>query len=88
MSLVSGTTTVGLTSTLIDGVAWHNPVLVQIHNNDNTADVFIGGSNVSTTNGLKLLKAESMTITLLPANQLWAISTKEGHVISWIRQPL
>lgn len=88
MSLSSGVTTVGTTATLIDGVAWHNPVLVHIHNNDNTDAVYIGGSDVTTSSGLKLLKEDSLELTLLPANQLWAISTKAGHVISWIRQPL
>jgi DNA-directed RNA polymerase I, II, and III subunit RPABC2 len=34
MSLVSGNTTVGTAATLIDGIAWHNPVLLHIHNNE------------------------------------------------------
>jgi hypothetical protein len=36
MSILSGNTTVGTTATLIDSVAWQNPVLLHIHNNDNT----------------------------------------------------
>lgn len=88
MSFTSGITTIGTAATLIDGVAWHNPVLVHLHNNDNTDAVYIGGPDVTTANGLKLLKEDSIELTLLPANQMWAVSSKAGHVISWIRQPL
>ena len=88
MTLTAGVTTVGTTATLIDGVAWHNPVLVHLHNNDNTDAVYVGGSDVTISTGLKLLKEDSIELTLVPANQLWAVSTKAGHQLSWIRQPL
>lgn len=87
-NLFSGTTTVGTAATLIDGVAYNNPVLLHLHNNDNTDAVYIGGSDVTTSNGLKLLKEDSIEITLHQANQIHAVSTKAGHIISWIAQRL
>jgi hypothetical protein len=88
MTLFSGTTTVGTSATLIDGVAYNNPVLLHIHNNDNTDAVYIGGSNVTTTTGLKLTKEDSIEITLHQANTIYCVSDKNGHVISWIAQRL
>lgn len=88
MSLSSGTTTVGTVATLIDGVAWQNPVLMHIHNNDNTDAIYIGGPDVTISNGLKLNKEDSIELTLHQANQVYAVSSKVGHVISFIRQPL
>jgi hypothetical protein len=88
MSLFSGTTTVGTAATLIDGVAYNNPVLLHIHNNDNTDAVYIGGPDVTTTNGLKLTKEDSLEITLHQANTIYCVSAKSGHVVSWIAQRL
>jgi len=88
MALFSGTTTVGTAATLIDGVAYNNPVLLHIHNNDNTDAVYIGGPDVTTSNGLKLLKQDSLEITLHQANTIYCVSDKNGHVISWIAQRL
>ena len=88
MTLFSGTTTVGTAATLIDGVAWNNPVLLHIHNDDNTTSVHVGGSDVTTSNGLELLKQDSLEITLHQANQIYCVSTKNGHIVSWIAQKL
>ena len=88
MSLFSGQTSVGTVATLIDGIAWQNPVLLHIHNNDNTETVYLGGPDVSTSNGLRLLKQDSLEITLHQANQIYAVSSQNGHVVSWIAQKL
>ena len=88
MTLFSGTTTVGTAATLIDGVAWQNPVLLHIHNNDNTDAVYVGGSDVTTNNGLILQKQDSIELTLHQANQIYCVSTKTGHIVSWIAQKL
>lgn len=88
MTLFSGQTTVGTTATLIDGVAWQNPVVMHLHNNDNTDAVYIGGSDVTINNGLTLLKQDSIELTLHQANQIFAVSSKAGHIISWIAQKL
>lgn len=88
MALSSGVTTVGTTATLIDGNAWQNPVVMHIHNDDNTDAVYIGGHDVTTTTGLKLLKEDSLELTLHQANLIYAVSSKAGHKVSFIRQPL
>jgi|LakMenEpi03Aug12_release.lakeMendotaPanAssembly.Ray.scaffolds.fasta_scaffold122739_2 hypothetical protein len=88
MTLFSGNTTVGTAATLIDGVAWQNPVVMHIHNNDNTDSVYIGGPDVTTSNGLKLLKEDSIEITLHQANTIYCVSSKSGHTVSWIAQKL
>jgi hypothetical protein len=88
MSLLSGQTSVGTAATLIDGIAYNNPVLLHIHNNDNTDAVYIGGPDVTTSNGLKLVKEDSLEITLHQANTIYCVSSKSGHVVSWIAQRL
>lgn len=83
----NGWTTVGLTATPIDGV--HNQSSrITIHNNDNATNIYLGGPGVTITNGLLLLKEESYQFTLNPLEQLYAVSDKTGHVISWMRQPI
>lgn len=88
MSLSSGVTTVGTAATLIDGNAWQNPVVMHIHNDDNTDAVYVGGSDVTINNGLQLQKNDSLELTLHQANLIYAVSTKAGHRVSFIRQPL
>lgn len=85
--LSNGWTSVGLTATPIDGV--HNqPSRITIHNNDNSTNIYLGGPNVTITSGLLLLKEQSYQFTLNPLEQLYAVSDKTGHVISWMRQPI
>lgn len=85
--LTNGWTTVGTVATPIDGV--HNQSMrLIIHNNDNATNVFLGGPDVTITSGLLLLKEQSYQITLNPLEQLYAVSDKTGHVISWMRQPI
>lgn len=86
MALTSGVVSIGTVATLIDGGASSNPVHFHIHNNDNTDAVFIGGSNVLTTTGMKLVKLDSLDLILRPANTVYAISTKNGHSISFLKQ--
>jgi hypothetical protein len=87
MALSSGQITVGLTPTQIDGMST-NPTVLHISNNDNTQAVYIGAGNVQVLGGLRLEKLERITITLHPGESLYAISEKEGHVISFLRQTL
>ena len=83
----NGWTPVGLTATPIDGV-YNQHARLTIHNNDNSTDIFIGGPGVTATSGLLLLKEESYQFELGPLEQLFAVSTKTGHVISWMRQTI
>lgn len=83
----NGQIAVGTVATAIDGV-WTNPSLLTIHNNDNSDTLYIGNSEVTTSNGLQLLKLESYQFQLQPLEQVYAVSTKAGHVISWMRQTI
>ena len=84
----SGQVTVGTADPVqIDGnsVQWTR---LTVHNNDNTKVMYLGGSAVSTTNGLKLLKEETVQVDLAPGESLFAISASGSHVISFLRQTL
>ena len=84
--ITSGHLTVGTATPLqIDGSSV-NPIYLTVHNNDNTKVLYLGGTNVSTTNGLKLLKEETLQFTINPGEALYAISESGDHVISWLRQ--
>jgi hypothetical protein len=85
--ITNGWTSVGLTATPIDGVHTQ-PARLTIHNNDNSTGIYIGGEGVTITNGLLLLKEESYQFIMNPLEQLYAVSDKTGHIISWMRQPL
>jgi hypothetical protein len=86
--ITSGQTTVGTAAPVqIDGSSV-NPMYLTIHNNDNTKVLYLGGSDVSSTNGLTLLKQETIQFTLNPGEALYAISSSGDHVISWLRQTM
>lgn len=92
MAFYSGQTSVGTAATLIDGVllnaAGGNPYRLYIHNNDNTDAMYLGGETVTTTTGLMVDKGMMMSLTVSPADRLYAVSTKAGHVISWLTEPV
>jgi hypothetical protein len=83
----NGQVSIGTVATAIDGV-WTNPSRITIHNNDNSTDIFLGGTGVTTTNGLLLVKEQSYQFDLAPLEQIYCISTKAGHTISWMRQTI
>jgi hypothetical protein len=92
VAFYSGQTSIGTTATVIDGVLiganGGNPYRLMIHNNDNTDAVYIGGSAVTTSNGLKLDKGVMLQLTVSPTDLLYAVSSKAGHVVSWLTEPV
>ena len=84
MAISNGQVSIGTVATPIDGV-WHNPSRIYIHNADNTQAVYIGGPNVTAVNGMIIEKLETLEFDLEPLDQIYAVSTKLGHTISWIR---
>jgi hypothetical protein len=92
MAFYNGQTSVGTAATVIDGVLiganGGNPYRLIIHNNDNTDAVYVGGSAVTTSNGLKLDKGVILQLTVSPTDLLYAVSTKSGHVMSWLTEPV
>jgi len=81
----SGHITIGTEPTLVDGLEV-NPFRLHIHNHDNTDAVYLGASNVTTTTGLKLVKEDSIELIINPLEALYAVATKTGHIISYLKQ--
>jgi hypothetical protein len=92
MAFYSGQTSIGTAATVIDGVLiganGGNPYRLMIHNNDNTDAVYVGGSAVTITDGLKLDKGVMLQLTVSPTDLLYAVSSKSGHIISWLTEPV
>lgn len=83
----SGNVAIGTVATALDGVHT-NPSRILISNDDNTDTLFVGGANVGTANGLHVQKLEKIQLDLAPLEQVYAISTKTGHTMSFLRQVL
>ena len=84
MAITSGSQTVGLTAVAIDGIA-ASPCHIHIRNNDTTKTLYIGGSNVTTSNGLPLDKLTTIDFDVPAGSQLYMISSDTGHSVSWLR---
>lgn len=83
--IFSGQVTIGTAPTLIDGLEV-NPFRLHIHNHDNTDAVYLGASDVTITTGLKLTKEDSIELIINPLEALYAVATKTGHIISYLKQ--
>jgi hypothetical protein len=83
--ITNGQSSIGTVASAIDG-NHANSAIITIHNMDNTDTVYIGGTGVTTTNGLALQKEQTIQFELQPLEQLYAVSSKAGHSISWLRQ--
>ena len=84
MAVSSGQVSIGTAATLIDTTDVM-PWRLQINNNDNTDTVFLGGPDVTTTNGMAVQKLEHQVFEMSPLDRLYAVSTKTGHTISFIK---
>lgn len=82
--ITNGQLTVGTAATAIDGVAT-NPTRITIQNLDNTDTLYVGNDSVTINNGLGILKLETLQIELAPLEQLYVVSSKAGHRLSWLR---
>lgn len=63
------------------------PQRVQLHNGSKSSNnfVIIGNSDVTTSNGYHIDNAESIQITLMPTDELYAVSDPDGlalHVLA------
>lgn len=83
--ITTGQLTVGTVATQIDGTSANN-FKMHIHNLDNTDTLFIGGPDVTITNGLGLLKLDSIELECYPLESIWVVSTKAGHLVSYLKQ--
>jgi len=87
MAITSGQITVGTSAVQVDGIS-ANPSRLHVHNNDNTQDLFLGNSSVTTSTGLRLLKLDSIELIMNPGESLYAVSSSGSHAVSWLRQTL
>lgn len=85
MAISTGQIEIGLTPTLVDGTSnSHFRLTIQNINNDDT--IYLGNSTVSATNGLQLLKLETLQLEMNPLEEIYAISTKAGLKLAWLKQ--
>jgi hypothetical protein len=85
--LHSGRAAIGTVATPVDGI-YQGYSNLTLHNDDNTDAVFIGGADVTPSNGLTLRKEDTVQFELAPLEQLFVVSTKAGHTISFLRQTI
>lgn len=84
MPVSSGQVSVGTAATLIDTtdiMPWE----LQVNNNDNTDTVYLGGPDVTTSNGMVVEKLEHQVFRMQPLDRMYAISGKTGHTISFVK---
>ena len=83
MAIFSGQLTVGTAATVIPKTCVM-PWTLELHNDDNSDEIYIGPEGVTTTTGMQLNKLERLELSLAPLDYLYAVSTKAGHELSWI----
>jgi hypothetical protein len=84
MAISSGQVTVGTTRVQIDGTST-SVYRLHIHNNDNQINLYLGGSDVTTSNGLILEKSDSTEIQVPPGDSVWVVSSSTSHLVSWLK---
>jgi hypothetical protein len=83
-NISSGQQQIGLTRVAIDGVST-NPYRLHLHNNDNTKALFVGNSDVTISNGMKMDGGMVLEFIVSPNSQLYVVSDSGSHPISWLR---
>jgi hypothetical protein len=83
MPISSGQLAVGTAATEIPATCVM-PWSLEVHNDDNTDDLFLGGPDVTITNGMRVNKLEQLRLDLTPLDKLYAVSSKTGHTISYL----
>ena len=84
MAVEAGQVSVGTAATLIDATDTM-PWTLRVHNNDNSDALYIGGAAVTTTTGIQLVKLETLEVHMQPGDRLYAVSSKSGHTLSWLK---
>ena len=63
-------------------------VIIHDHDHNSAVDVFIGGSDVTISNGLHIPKTETIELDIMPGDDLWAVADDDSvelHILA-IRQ--
>ena len=87
MAISTNHVTVTTSRVQIDGSS-PNPTRLWIYNAGNDKTIYIGNSDVTTTNGFGLLKLEQLQITLNPGESLYAVTEIGTAEMHWLRQTL
>lgn len=85
MAISSGQVEVGLTPTLVDGT-YNSNFKLTIHNMNNDDTIYLGNENVTPLNGFQLLKLETIQIEMNPLESIYAVSTKTGLKLGYLKQ--
>lgn len=83
MPITSGQLAVGTVATAIPETCTM-PFRLEVHNDDNTDDLYLGGPGVTTSTGMKVNKLEQLQVRMAPLDKIYAVSTKAGHQVSYI----
>lgn len=82
--MISTRTTVTATRAKIVSKAINEPRVIVVRPDGN--DLYIGGDDVTTTNGLKIDNNTNLTIEIPPNEELWAVVSSGTHaaiVLTW-----
>jgi len=83
MPITSGKLAVGTAAVAIPETCTM-PFRLEIHNDDNSDDLYLGGPGVTTATGMRVNKLEQLQVRLAPLDQVYAVSSKSGHSVSYI----
>ena len=83
MPIYSGQVSVGTAATVIPFTS-HMPWFIDVHNDDNADNLWVGGPGVTSTTGLQVNKLEHFSFNLSALDRVYAVSTKAGHDLSWL----
>ena len=84
MPISSGQVTAGTARVQIDGTS-PSVYRLHIHNNDNQVNLYLGGSDVTTANGLILEKTDSTEVQVSPGDSVWVVSSSNNHLVSYLK---
>jgi diaminopimelate epimerase len=85
MAISSGQLQAGTTRQQID-TSSSNPFRLHIHNNEATTSIYVGNSEVTTENGLRLESKDSLELFMNAGESIYVISTSNNHLITWLKQ--
>ena len=83
MPINNGLVAVGTAATLISH-AGVNPGQLHVSNLDNTDTIFIGGATVVVNAGHTIPKNGSQDFDIYPGQSMYAVSSKNGHSVSFV----
>jgi hypothetical protein len=87
MTLTSNVVTTNASTAVLIKKAGTNPIKLNLHNSSGGV-IYLGGSNVSSSNGYHLSNTENLDLTLLPGNSFYGLSGSGSRDIAWFEQDI